>query len=244
MDTARRRLRRPEFSAGSVLGPSFGIWLRNFVPFTLLIAFVHSPMIVYTYMVLTNDPTETDLVLWGRINMFVPNILNLIVSGALAYGVVQQLSKTPASMGACVTKGIQRLIPVFFIALLVGVLVFIGTLLFIIPGIILTCMLWVAVPAAVVERPGVMGALKRSASLTKGARWSIFLIVVVLFFVAVVGGVIVGVSIDDWVVSTWVTYGFTIVLGGLNATTAAVAYYQLRLSKEGVDIEQLKQVFA
>jgi len=45
-----------------------------------------------------------------------------------------------------------------------------GFLLLVVPGIIVSLMLMVAVPVAIIERPGVMASLKRSAALTKGIK--------------------------------------------------------------------------
>ena len=119
--------------------------------------------------------------------------MNLVVQAALIFGVFQALRKRKASIGACISRGLSRLLPVLAIAVLIGVLVFGGFLpavaLFVAgsPGGGLLCMLasipvavyiamtyFVAVPVAVVEQVGIGAALQRSAKLTSGVRLRIF----------------------------------------------------------------------
>jgi len=64
----------------------------------------------------------------------------------------------------------QALAVGFLVILFVGL----GFALFVIPGIVLITVLCVALPAAVVERPGIRAALRRSADLTEGNRVRIF----------------------------------------------------------------------
>ena len=49
-----------------------------------------------------------------------------------------------------------------------------------IPGLIIYTVLWLVVPVAVVERPGIVASLRRSSMLTKGYRWQIFGMVLIL----------------------------------------------------------------
>ena len=55
-----------------------------------------------------------------------------------------------------------------------------GFFLLITPGVIVFCMLYVATQAAVLERPGVRGALRRSRELTRGHRFEMFGLVFIL----------------------------------------------------------------
>ena len=56
---------------------------------------------------------------------------------------------------------------------MVGILTFIGFLLLIIPGIILTLMWIVSTPSMMVEEKGVFDSMSRSSELTKGNRMRI-----------------------------------------------------------------------
>ena len=148
-------------------------------------------------------------------------------------------------MGACIAAGLQRIVPVVLTGVVASILIGLGLVALIIPGIIIACMLWVAVPVAVVEGVGVGGALSRSAKLTKGERGSIFLIMLLLGLVGMGAGIVLGivVGVANIELLDWSATLIAIVLGVLQSVAIAVGYYDLRLSKEGVGIADLVAVF-
>jgi hypothetical protein len=85
--------------------------------------------------------------------------------------------------------------------------------------------------------------------LTGGSRWGLFGIIV---FFGVIGWAVDQMmqrmfmpheTMDELKVYVWASLGSGLVLGAIQAVTAAVAYHDLRLSKEGVGIEELAAVF-
>ena len=100
---------------------------------------------------------------------------------------------------------------------------------------------FVAVPAAVEERPGPGNALKRSAFLTQGQRWPIFGTMLVLGFLNMGASVI---SALVPVVGAVLGPLVNLVMCGIFSTTCAVVYYRLRSSKESIDVDQISSVFA
>jgi hypothetical protein len=255
-----RRHRRPEFAVGSVLSRSIGIWLRNFIPFTLMIGIVQIPMVVYTYWFYNlEEVSDLQFQIYTRVSEYGNWILTLLVTGALAYGVFEQLAGNRPGLARCLRVGLARLGPVVGVGLIAGlswaVPMLVGELIHpmarfagAIPAIFLFCMLYVAVPAAAIERPGVIGALKRSIGLTQGYKGSIFLVNLVLGLIQVLIGtlLVIGVVSGDTQAPglEWMMLGLVIVFSGLPATAAAVVYHDLRVSKEGIGIEELTSVFA
>src|SRR5688572_26737424 len=148
-----------ELSVGGVLARSLGIWIRNLIPFIVLAAVVYSPLIVYTFFTigrieLSDDPVQTAQT-WAIVVTLGAFLLNVIIAGAIIYGVVEELRGRRPSIGASLSVGLQRLLPVIGTGLLVALYVGLGLLALIIPGIILRCRYFVALPVAVIERPGV-----------------------------------------------------------------------------------------
>jgi hypothetical protein len=233
------------FSVGGVLEKSFPIWFKNLVPFAILSLVVYSPLIVYTYVAHASEMDHAAAVRYNLISTFGGHLLNLITGGALLYGVFQQLRGQPAGIGTCLAVGLSRMLAVLVVGILVGVLVLLGLCLFVVPGVFLALMYWVAVPVAVVEKPGVFAALTRSAQLTKGERGNIFLIQLVLQAIGLGIGIVVGIALAsaDEATSAWVMLAVTIVLGSLGATMNAVGYHDLRVAKDGVGVEELVRVF-
>lgn len=56
----------------------------------------------------------------------------------------------------------------------------------------MACAWCVAVPSLVADRTGVFGAFSRSAELTRGNRWRIFALFVVVWIIAMVIGAVIG----------------------------------------------------
>ena len=118
---------------------------------------------------------------------------------------------------------------------IVAVATGIGFLLLVVPGVWLTLVLWVALPAVVVERAG-LRAITRSAELTKGFRVPIFALVLILwvadFAVLSVADWIVSAVIADTLLAWCVLQCVVVVTGGIYATAVSVTYHDLRVLKE------------
>jgi hypothetical protein len=113
---------------------------------------------------------------------------------------------------------------------------------------------YVAAPACTAERIGVGRSLSRSAYLTEGHRGQIFgalfLIAAVEFISAFILGFVIAMGVIvlsghpmDTATASIVTQAVSVVLQAFNAVVAGVFYYQLRVAKEGVDIDKIASVF-
>ena len=243
---ARSRIRgRQAFTFGRVLGRTFPIWARNIVPFTILSLIVYSPVLVYAFVAFPEAGDEKALAwyLWTIIGG--SYVLGLLTTGAFVYGVFQQLRGEPAGVGDCLRVGLKRLLPVVGVAALAALLTALGLVALIIGAIVVACMLWVAVPVAVVERPGVVASLKRSAELTSGHKSTIFGIVFVVGIMDRAVNTILEKAMgpDAGMAAVWVTVATTLMFSSLQAVASAVGYHDLRVAKEGVGVEDLVRVF-
>lgn len=181
----------------------------------------------------------------------------LLVSGAMA-----AIDGRKSPFEAQLRASLPLILPVIGIYILSIIAISVGMILLFVPGLIAMCMLSIAVPAEVAERPGVIGALSRSADLTRGHRWAIFgllllyavaiwaltsgvaLITGLLFFGGVgktyfnaEGGPLAYIGV---VVTTLVTAAVTMV----SAVGVAALYTELRLVKDGPQTQSLDEVFA
>jgi uncharacterized membrane protein len=121
-----------------------------------------------------------------------------------------------------------------------------AAILLLIPALVVLCIYAVASPACAVEGLGPIKSMARSAFLTKGNRWRIFGLVVLLYVgLALVsepiaflarhfGGRLVGVIVVMPVEG---------VVGGFSAVAIGVLYAQLRAAREGVAGEHIARVF-
>src|SRR5262245_38713926 len=118
-----------------------------------------------------------------------------------------------------------------------------------IPIVLIVTVYFVTTPACVVEERGPFGSMGRSAQLTKGHRWRIFGLELLLIGLLLIASILIGLL--NWTLSTiggpllGAISGFlwNAVWVACYAVMVAVAYYDLRVAKEGIDIEQIVEAF-
>ncbi len=239
-----------DFRVGDVLSRGFSILSKNIVPFGVLALIFMSPTLIYNLASGTDpfDPTGAAAgVEFGSIAVNIAQILlTYVLTATLVYGTFQELRGRHTDLGDCVSRGLGVMFPILGVAIVAGLAVIVGSILLIIPGIIVAVMLWVAIPVAVVEKPGVFDSLGRSRELTKGFRWQVFGIIVIVLVIQIVAGVIIGVVLG-FTGSTFLIvlfeYLVTAFFTALYAVISAVGYHDLRVAKEGIDVNQIAAVF-
>ncbi|HEX3479530.1 MAG TPA: hypothetical protein VHT91_31120 [Kofleriaceae bacterium] len=246
-----------KFGVGNVLAIGFRIWLRNLVPFLLITGLFYAVPWIWAASVVHGEPTLESLPLAASalgIATMLAIPLNVLVSAALTYGVVMELHGRRASIGTCITTGIVRFFPALGVGLLTWLCIAGASILLVVPGLIVSCMLYVAMQASVLERPGLVGALRRSRELTRGHKWQIFGLVLLLGLISV-GTNLIARSVVSFKPQTveeafrnlsnlmYVGVFQQLVFGSLGAVMASVAYYLLRLEKEGTSAAELAAIF-
>ena len=130
-----------------------------------------------------------------------------------------------------------------------GILTFLATLALVIPGIVVACGYSVAAEAAALESGSSSEALRRSWELTKGFRWkalglgvvSIGLILVVYVGAGVLGGILGGVMGGLDMVLAVLGACVSLLIYPVISCVFTVFYYDLRVRKEGFDLEMLSR---
>ncbi len=235
----------PAFSAGSVIGKSFSVWLANFVPFSIVTLAVYVPVLVLAALM----PPEGGQG-WDVADTVLSGISGLVVTGALTYGVLESLRGGRASAGALFGTGFRKVGWVFAVSFRIGLWMILGTLLLVVPAIIWYCALFVAVPAVVVEAnlESSADALQRSRDLTKGSRWGILAVALVVFAVTAAAVVVAGLfaALAQGLprpIPVLIATAIIALVSSLGACASAVAYHDLRLAKEGASTADLVKVF-
>jgi hypothetical protein len=238
----------PAFGAGAVLGDTFSIFFRNFIPFLLISAVVVAPVFVAIIALSGTESRGALLALLGAVTLVEGFVVTPVVTGAITFGVVQELRGRDASVGECLSRGVASLLKVFMVAFLQGLVIFGGMIACIVPGLIAAVALSVAVPAAIEERLSASGALRRSSELTKGHRWAVLGVLLLLGVIGFGLGQVAqllapaaaaGRPLANLLPSTAISPLTT----SLQATAAAVMYYRLRSGVEGIDVAELTSVF-
>jgi len=262
---------QPSFTVGGVIGRTFSAWSKNLVPFAALAAIVNAPMFLVglwsqyaTYggypslgqvfaMAQSGQRAAGPFDAWGPASLVLwlaTGVLVFVQIGALTYGAIQHLAGRKVTVGALFGAGFRRAWPVFAAGFVSGILIVFGTILLVVPGIILFCAVAAAIPAAVAEGKGPVEAVRRSFALTKGRRFAIFVAFLVMTIVAWIAGAFaaflpfaVGGGTASLVAAL---FGFVIqatIVTPLWTLLPAVTYHDLRVEKEGVDTAALAKVF-
>jgi len=175
----------------------------------------------------------------------------MAVAGPVGYAIMAQvafadLSGRPVSLSEAVSGTFRRFLPLLGLTICLGLAIAMGFLLLIAPGIILMVMWYVTTPAFVIERLGVSASFARSSALTKGHRWPIFGMLLILF----IPGTIIEVVLEKTLAlsgSAGLIISGALLWAGLTtafgSVLAVATYYDLRVAKEGIDTRHLAAVF-
>jgi hypothetical protein len=186
-----------QFSMGRVIGRALGALGRNFVVCSLIAAIAFVPSVILAWVLAWLTPQVADgpapaatLASLGYTpaflgNLFVTLALGLVLHGALVYGTITDIGGRRAGLAERLAAGLRAFLPLTRLSILTLGGVMLGAVALVIPGIMLATAWSVASPALVVGHAGVLGALSRSARLTKGKRGAIFALLV-LFVIVVV----------------------------------------------------------
>jgi hypothetical protein len=235
------------FRVGDVFGKAFSVFGNQLGGF-LLLAFVPLIPVLAVSLLAPAGPVvaqtaQTTPGLAG-LSTFLTFVLQIVVQATTLYAAFQQLGGSPFSITQSLGVGFGRLLPVLGVALLSGILAGLATILLVVPGIIVLCMLYVAAPVCVIEKPGVIASLHRSAELTKGYRWPIFGIVALVGIVGIIAQFVLRGLFG--VATVWgklLSFSWLVIVTSFGAVLVAVAYHDLRVAKEGTDIDNLANIF-
>jgi hypothetical protein len=176
------------------------------------------------------------------------NLMFLVSQGAIAVLVAAALERDRAlSAGESLRELGNRAGGVVAVSIMSGILIVLGALLLLIPGILIAVWTVVAVPVAAIEGLKNSSALTRSRDLTRGHFWHVLgtmllawiIVMGLLFGLAIALGMVFG-SIGVPERLTELLTGLLMVpLFPLVAVTTSLLYYDLRVRGEGADVQAM-----
>jgi hypothetical protein len=242
-----------EFRVGRVLGASFELLFQDFIKFFVIALIPAAPnalVALSTYFHVVPFASTRGFTIALGMLFIASGILVLflypISQAATLYGAFQDMRGQPFEFGPAFGRAFARFFPLLGLVIAWGLAVGFGTMLLIVPGLMLLAAFYVALPACVVERLGPLQSLSRSAALTKGHRWKVFGVYLVVFVVGVIGGGVFNVLaklVAGFVVATLISLVWNAVFAAYNSVAITVMYHDLRVVKEGIDIDRIAAVF-
>ncbi|MBW8812072.1 MAG: hypothetical protein JF588_01490 [Caulobacterales bacterium] len=266
--TADVMAERGRLDIGRVISETLQVLRRNIVTFSILgLLLAGLPMGIITFIQartmggLATGKFSFSSGYFGAIGIggLTAMITNAILQGALIYATVQDLNGRKASVGDSLATGLRNFLPLLGVTILFAVAFVLSSLLLIFPAIMLACAWCVVAPSVVADRTGVFGAFGRSAELTRGSRWPIFgLFVLLAVFFIVLGtvfNVLSGVSMmaaNPAAIVAQMTSPLFVIMGVIRqtigamigSTLVAVLYVELRRAREGAGPQWLADIFS
>lgn len=237
---------------GSVLQRSFGVLGNRAVSFIVLAALLSGVPSFFSYYLLLGQFAQPELVFFTSYYWLIM-LLSMVTGSILQAVVIREtilyINDRPPALSESVAVAVRRLLPIIGVAILGAIVVGVGFLLLIVPGIIFYIALSVAIPALVEEDLGVIASMTRSWELTRGSRWRIF----GLFIILIIAYLVVSAILSFLTSMLGLGFGaFSSIMEGvlamvfalLTATAAASLYIELRLVKDGATTEGLGAIFA
>jgi len=249
-------------SIGEIFDASFQLYRREFRPLIGIVLICQGLPLLLAVFIGAGGAAVTGSAMAALIPLVIVFVLLMVVLGAVAT-TATTFVVSERYLGRTITarEAVSRATPFLWrqiaAGLMVGMVVGLGFLMLVVPGMILLCGLAVTWPALVLEpRSTATSAMGRSWELTRGFRLRIFGLVAGLFLVTAIPQVgidalagvaafmLESVGLDG--VSSFVS-----LLGSVLSTLAqfllfplvycalTVLYYDLRVRKEGFDLELL-----
>ena len=160
----------------------------------------------------------------------------------------------PLGLGESLRTGLRLLPRSIGMGFWLFIIVVIGFILLVVPGIFLVGALFLAIIAIVVDDAGVFASLGISWRLTLGHWWrtmTIYGVIAILGFIvaavlgALVGGIIVGIfgarSLPSIVSNQVLSFAVGVLILSLTPSALLSIYYDLKLRREGTDLAQRVQ---
>ena len=161
----------PLEGASDIIGPTCSLFYKNFWLITKIIFVIVAPLEIFK--ALSVGKMEHDPQLAAGITAL-QVLCNVLIAPALFYSLMKVIETGSApTVNEAYRWGLGRIPKLTLCAIMSWILVLVGFVLFIIPGIIVSLALHVVYPVAIFEKRGPIEVLERSWMLTKGHRLSI-----------------------------------------------------------------------
>ena len=179
-------------------------------------------------------------------------ILSLIATqvgtGAITYLVGKACTGETVGVVESYRWALRKTMPLVGTAAIIGLACVVGFMVFVVPGVIAFLVSFAAVPAVMLEDRGVKDGIARSYELATGSlgRVAAVRVVVALFLGAclLIGYSVAGSVTERPDARMLLAQIPTLVAGPVDAISMVLLYFDLRVRREGMDIEQMAKELA
>lgn len=243
-----------QYSFGQTIGKGFNLYFDNFIPVVLVSLVCQIPLMLvlgFGDFLKVSDYSAVDIMGYFGNLLFIM-FWSFISQGIVSAYVIQLTAKrflenSPTGGDNSLTSIFPIILPVIGVTFTVGMATVFGFMVCIIPGIIIMLGFGLATEVLVIERRKVGESMTRSWILTQGRKGTVFLITMVASIIVI--GITQAVllllrltALDREIVS-YLEYLITAIVSPVNSCIFVVLYFNLRIEKEGFNIEHLVRQF-
>jgi hypothetical protein len=262
-------MRLEPMTVGQILDHAFRLYRSRFLPFVATVAVVYVPLsllslvgtsLMYSDMGLLGDvqfsgPTGTGFAI-GLGVLATTGLMALIgyqlANAALFKSVSAAYLEEDVGVGEAYRSILGHVPSLLGATLLISIILLVGYLLFVVPGVIWQLMFALTMPSIVLERCTARAGMERSRELARGNLGKIFGVFLGVSLVTIIlsvlfelpGQLLIQFFRGEHGVAVLVFGTMSSMVGSLVATPVSAAatillYYDLRIRKEGFDLEIL-----
>jgi hypothetical protein len=255
---------------GEVLDRTFKLYTSEFWLFTGIMSLPFLVLFVFNVLVGVASQTQVAAMSGGAGSSFSPAtlvagigggflllVLTFILTGAGQAATIFAVSDIYLGRTASIRSSFQQVrghvAQALGAILLMGLVIGVGFILLIIPGIFLMCRCAVTVPASMLEDEGPGTALGRSMELTKGFAMQVFVIFLLAWALAVGAAMVFQLPFTllaatprphllplGWLILQDAgSFVAQVLVAPIQTIAFSLMYYNLRVRKEGFDLEHL-----
>jgi hypothetical protein len=234
-------------SATELIDAAFQVYRRAPVPFMVAMALIYVPWLAIRLIFSLNVPETPDQITPNIMRvLFATGAASIVIYG-LAGGAAAVLARAvyldePVDVAAAFRQTLARILPLIVGPLVTFILIAIGFVFFIVPGLYFVARFFAVRQAIVLEDTGAFAALGRSGILSKNNKLHILgalILVVILTTVVNVGAVMLINLQPSKVITSVLATALTIVVYPIIPITETLLYYDARIRNEGFDVEYL-----
>jgi len=256
----------PQRDLGAILNAAFEIYGANASKLFVIVAVVVVPLSLISHLltgvvfaarkttIVGLNGTSTVHVTHGAgfliatalVTALITIITYAILQAALIRGAAQATVGDAVDVETSYKWGLRKFGTVLLVSFLTGILVVIGLILLIVPGVILLTRFTVAIPALVIEDHKGTEPMNRSWNLTRGHFWHVL---GTIFVAGLIGAVVSGIisALGAIAGTSWFTewvFGSIgeIVVAPFSALVSIILYLDLRARTEGLTAIALRTV--
>jgi membrane-anchored glycerophosphoryl diester phosphodiesterase (GDPDase) len=255
----------PSRSLGEILSAAFDIYRNKAADLILIVAIVVVPLSVIGWLLshfAFAAPTKTVVIAGHNVKVIegrsfgifilaalvaaaISVITTAILQAAILRAAAQATINDPVDVEASYRWGLRRFGSVLLVSIMVGIVVAIGFILLIIPGIILLVFFSISIPSVVVESRRGREAMRRSWNLVKGHFWHVLgVIVVTAIITGIIQSVLRAIAGHTAILELILGTAGQVLVAPFSALVTVLLYLDMRARSEGITASGLRSELA